>query len=147
MNTMQVEADSKPWSMAVKAVLLDPQDRMLLIRRSNKNSHFVGKWEWPGGKVDPGEDFATAVKREAREETALEIAIIGLAGATSFEMPQVRIVMLCLECRVMGGQLQLSKEHDDFAWVFLRDLGNWPLTDQVRSFMLDYATRKVHRDE
>lgn len=133
---------AKPFVLAIKAVIFDEQKRCLLIRRSGHNQHFVGCWEWPGGKVDPGEDFAIAVAREAREEIALEIEIIGVAGATQFEMPKVSVVLLCLEARVTGGTLKLSEEHDESAWVPLSELAQWKLADQVRDFMLAYAKRK-----
>ena len=63
--------------MARKVVLLDSENRTLLIRRSKQCRNFVGTWEWPGGKADPGEDFATAAKREAQEAT--ETFLITLA--------------------------------------------------------------------
>lgn len=134
---------AKPFVLAVKAVIFDEQQRCLLIRRSSHNRNFIGCWEWPGGKVDPGEDFAAAVLREAREEIALNIEITGLAGATQFEMPKVNVVLLCLEARVTGGALKLSDEHDDSAWVPLNELAQWKLADQIRDFMLDYAKRKA----
>src|ERR1035441_10199215 len=102
----------KPFRLAVKAVILDGQHRCLLVRRSSFNKNFVGCWEWPGGKVDAGEDFATAVLRETREETGLEVEITGLAGATSFEMPKVNVVLLCMEVRILNGDIHLSDEHD-----------------------------------
>jgi len=54
---MNTEATVKPFRLAVKAVIFDDQQRCLLLRRSAINHHFVGCWEWPGGKVDEGEDF------------------------------------------------------------------------------------------
>lgn len=136
---------ARPFVLAVKSVLLDEQGRCLLVRRSARNRSFVGCWEWPGGKVDAGEDYAAAVVREAREETALEIEITGLAGATQFEMPQASVVLLCLEARVTGGELRLSDEHDDAAWVPLPELPARELAAQTRGFMLEYAARKLGR--
>lgn len=133
---------AKPYSLAVKAVALDDQNRCLLIRRSGSNRHFVGCWEWPGGKVDAGEDFATAVVRETREETSLEVEITGLVGATTFEMPAVHVVLLCMEVRIIGGQIRLSEEHDTFDWVPLSEFSRRPFPEQVRDFMLEYAHRK-----
>jgi 8-oxo-dGTP diphosphatase len=133
---------AKPFVLAVKAVILDEQRRCLLIRRSSYNRSFVGCWEWPGGKVDVGEDFAVAVAREAREETTLEIEVTGLAGATQFEMPKVNVALLCMEARLTGGQLQLSVEHDEAAWVLLSELSQRKLPDQIRDFMLEYASKK-----
>lgn len=132
----------KPFRLAVKAVILDEQGRCLLIRRSAHNRNFVGRWEWPGGKVDPGEDFATALKREVMEETGLQVEITGLAGATHFEMPAVHVILLCLEARPAGGELKLSEEHDDSGWTPLAELGRLELTDNVRSLMLDYAAKE-----
>jgi 8-oxo-dGTP diphosphatase len=130
----------KPFKLAVKAVILDNK-RCLLIRRSRNNRNFIGAWEWPGGKVDDGEDFAAAVVREIREETSLEIEITGLAGATQFEMPKLYVILLCMEARLKSGEVKLSDEHDEFAWVRLSDLPQYPLAEQVRDFTLDYAKR------
>lgn len=134
---------AKPLGLAVKAVLLDAAGRTLLVRRSASNRSFVGQWEWPGGKVDPGEDFAKAVERETLEETGLQVEVTGLAGATSFEMPRIRVILLCLECRRAGGALTLSHEHDDSAWVPFSDLPRWNLAESVRDFMLAYAAGRA----
>lgn len=133
----------KPYSLAVKAVIVDEAGRCLMVRRSPVNRHFVGCWEWPGGKVDPGEAFDVAVLREVREETGLAAEITGFAGATSFEMPKVNVTLICMEARVVGGAITLSKEHDAIEWVPLADLANWALAGHVREFMLEYAARKV----
>jgi len=122
---MNATTTVKPFRLTVKAVILDDQQRCLLVRRSAFNHNFVGKWEWPGGKVDDGEDFATALLREAREETSLEIEITGLAGATEFEMPLAKVVLVCMKARATGGTLKLSEEHDDFAWATLEELTRW----------------------
>jgi 8-oxo-dGTP diphosphatase len=132
---------NKPYGLAVKAVILDAQKRCLLLRRSRACRHFAGQWEWPGGKVDRGEDFAAALMREVHEETALAVKVTGFAGATHFEMPAAHVVLLCLETRVLSGKVKLSEEHDDLAWAPLDDLARWDLTDHVKPFMLDYAKR------
>ena len=134
----------KPFSMAVKAVILNDEGRCLLIRRSPHNKHFAGCWEWPGGKLDPGESFAVGLEREVMEECGLTVELTGLAGALEFEMPKVRVVMLCMEARLTGGTMHMSEEHDDSAWVPLDELPNQKLPDHQRSFMLDYAIRKTH---
>jgi 8-oxo-dGTP diphosphatase len=134
---------AKPFRLAVKAVIFGEQNRCLLLRRSASNKHFVGCWEWPGGKVDPGEDFATATLRETAEEAGLQIELTGLAGATSFEMPAVNVVLLCTEARVISGAVRLSDEHDAFEWVPLAELGRFNLVPQVTDFVLAYSRRKT----
>jgi 8-oxo-dGTP diphosphatase len=131
--------DKKPFGLAVKAVICDDHNRCLLIRRSSANRHFVGAWEWPGGKVDSGEDLATALVREVREETALAVEITGLAGAVHCEMAAVHVILLCLEARRVSGEIQLSDEHDQFAWVEFEHVAQRELTPQVKAFMVNYA--------
>lgn len=134
---------AKPFGLAVKAVIADGSGRSLLIRRSASNRHFVGQWEWPGGKVDPGESFDVAALREVKEETGLDVELTGLAGAVEFEMPARRIIVLCLEARLLGGELKLSEEHDDSTWVKFSDYGRYEFTDNVRELVMKYAARKA----
>jgi 8-oxo-dGTP diphosphatase len=134
-----------PFTLAVKAVLFDPQGRCLLLRRSTANRNFAGYWEWPGGKLDPGEDFVTGLRREVREEAGLEIDLTALAGATQFEMPVAHVILLCLEARPHGTEVRLSEEHDDFAWVALDAWASYKFTPGVGEFMVDYARKKGTR--
>ena len=134
----------KPFSLTMKAVIVDTEGRTLLIRRSQANKNFTGKWEWPGGKVDPGEDFAVATVREAKEETGLDVELTGVAGVAQFEMPKAFVAMLCMEARILGGTLTLSDEHDAYQWVPLSKLHKIELIDgSVRNCMLEYAARKA----
>lgn len=132
----------KPFGLAVKAVIVDDEGRSLLIRRSRANRNFVGQWEWPGGKSDPREAFDDALKREVLEECGLEVEITGVVGAMAYEMPAVHVVLLSLETRVVGGELKLSDEHDEVAWVPFQQYAHVDLVDNVRPFMLDYAAKR-----
>lgn len=132
----------KPFRLAVKAVIFDEQGRCLLVRRSRQCKNFVGKWEWPGGKADLGDDFATALAHEVREETSLEIVITGLAGATQFEMQAAQVILLCLETQLVTGELHLNGEHDDFAWVPLGDIARHEYPPRIADLMQGYAAKK-----
>ncbi len=133
----------KPFRLAVRAVVRDPEGRCLLIRRSSACKAFVGTWEWPGGKADPGESFDVAVRREVAEETGLEINLIGVAGAFHIEMREQHLAVLCMEAEVSGGSFALSEEHDQSAWVPRAELLDWELTDGFRQFAEMYVQRAI----
>ena len=130
---------AKPFGLAVKAIVSDEQGRILLIRRSLESKNFKHKWDLPGGKVDPGESFDQALLREVEEETGLVVAITGVAGATEFEMAAVRVAVLILEVRSTGGTVRLSSEHDQFAWAPRAEVAGMDLSEQLRSFLIDYC--------
>ncbi len=138
---------AKPYKLAVKAAILDEAGRCLLLRRSPVNKGFIGCWEWPGGKLDLGEEFATALRREVTEETGLEIELTGLIGAVEFEMTQANIVMLCMEARLVAGTVRLSEEHDEFAWVVLSDMPKYECIPRVADLMLEHARKNAEKNE
>jgi ryanodine receptor 2 len=131
----------KPFGLAVKALVADDQDRVLLIRRSPKSKSFASQWDLPGGKADPGEAFDVAMAREAFEETGLTIDVTGVAGAYEYEMPRVRAVILFLEARRVAGGVRLSDEHDAHQWVSRADLTSVDIADQLREFVGNYRRR------
>ena len=134
--------DSKPLRMTVRAVLFDAAQRCLVLRRSPANRGFVGCWEWPGGKLEPGEDFTDGLRRELREETGLEAEFTGLAGASEFEMPAARVILVCLCARPTGGDLRLSPEHDAFDWVPLEELTHWNILEPMKPILKALLERK-----
>lgn len=136
----------KPFGLAVKAVLLDDRGRCLLIRRSAASKHFRGKWDMPGGKVDPGEPFDAALLREVEEETGLAARLTGVAGATEYEMEKVRVCILFMEARTEPGEVRLSDEHDAFDWVPVRDLVKSDLSDQLKAFAAGYVASPGNAD-
>jgi 8-oxo-dGTP diphosphatase len=132
----------KHLKLAVKAVILDADDRCLVLRRSSANRGYVGYWEWPGGKPDPGEDFATALRREVQEECGLQVVFTGLAGASEFEMPAANVVLLCLLARQTSGELRLSHEHDAFEWVRLDELTQRRILEPMRPVLKNLLKHK-----
>ncbi len=133
---------TKPFGLAVKALVTDDEGRVLLIRRSAASKHDKHQWDLPGGKVDPGEPFDVALLREVEEETGLSVSIEGVAGAAEYEVTEVRVAMLFLEARRTAGTVRLSDEHDQSAWVARQALGKMDLSRQLREFVLAYCAER-----
>jgi 8-oxo-dGTP diphosphatase len=134
-----------PYGLAVRAVIRDDHGRCLLLRRSPASRRFPGQWEWPGGKVEHGEPFDVALHREVREETGLEISLLGVVGSCGFDLPEVHVAMLCLEAKVAGGTLRLSEEHDESAWVPAADVANLNLTVGLKEMAATYASARTSK--
>jgi len=132
-------SSEKPFSLSVKAVIRNQRGRCLVLRRSMNSGANKGKWEFPGGKLDPGESFDQALIREALEETGLTISLRRLAGSAESSLENRTVIYLLMEARAESGRVRLSPEHDDFKWVSVEDLPKQDLAPQFRAFAEDYA--------
>lgn len=133
---------SKPWGLAVRAIIRDEAGRWLLVHRSSQCKHFAGTWELPGGKMDPGETVDAALRREVREETGLTVLPSGVAGVTEWEMAKVHVVSLYVNTVMEAGAVTLSAEHDAFDWVAQAELRALELNPQMRDFFSNYQVNR-----
>ena len=78
-------------------------------------------WEFPGGKIEPGETPEEALKREIREELAAEIEVGDFLTTVEYDYPEFHLSMDCFWCRVLEGELKLL-EHEAAKWLPLDDL-------------------------
>ncbi|MGW5054192.1 NUDIX hydrolase [Actinokineospora sp. NPDC004072] len=101
----------------VGAVVHDAAGRLLLIRRARPPG--AGLWSLPGGKVDPGESDAEAVRREVREETGLEVAVGAFVGRVERPAPSGVFDIHDYACVVTGGDLRAGDDAAAAVWVDL----------------------------
>ena len=99
----------------VGAILLD-KDRILVARRAPHKSA-AGLWEFPGGKVDAGEEPFDALVREIHEELSLTIEPIRTFDVSDTLIGETVIRLEVIVCRVLSHFAGLSSDHDDFIWV------------------------------
>ena len=77
---------------------------------------FEGMWEFPGGKIEPGESREVALKREIQEELGLDIIIENLLCTTKYDYPSFHLTMHCYLCNIASGEIEL-REHKSARWL------------------------------
>ncbi|MDD2440220.1 MAG: NUDIX domain-containing protein [Methanosarcinaceae archaeon] len=107
----------KPYLISVYALIQNENEEYLLLRRSKYSRTQPGKWDLPGGKVDPGETLEEAVTREAQEETGLFVEPQAIAGEVTFELSQKKVIAVVYETEARVSGVKLSSEHEAFEWI------------------------------
>lgn len=77
---------------------------------------FKGGWEFPGGKIEPGETPQQALEREIMEELDTKIQVGDLIDTIEYDYPAFHLSMDCFWCEVVSGNLVL-KEHEAARWL------------------------------
>ncbi len=118
---------------SVKAVLIN-NGKVLLLRKAlyDGNGGKEGKWNNPGGRVEPGEQWQDALEREVLEETGIKEIEIGMPIYIGEWTPNIngqftQIICLFIVCRTEQAEVKLNEEHDDFAWINPADRGNYEI--------------------
>src|SRR2546423_1443097 len=101
----------------VSAVALVDADGRVLLAQRPAGKPMAGLWEFPGGKVDPGETPETALIRELAEELGIDVAASCLAPFTfaSHSYPDFHLLMPLYVCRKWSG-IPAAREGQRFAW-------------------------------
>jgi 8-oxo-dGTP diphosphatase len=117
----------------VGGLAYDDEGRLLVVRRGNEPGR--GLWSIPGGRVEPGEDDATALVREMREETGLEVAPgprVGTVQRGPYAIADYR-------CTVVGGALRPGDDALDARFVDQTTLRSLPLVPELLVTLEDWG--------
>ena len=122
----------------VAAIIHDGDGRIFATQRGY--GEWKGWWEFPGGKIEPGESPEEALLREIREELDARIVVESLVTTVEWDYPKFHLTMHCYWCRVESGTLTL-KEHDAARWLASNELESvkWlPADLQVNEILQRY---------
>ncbi|WP_150265152.1 8-oxo-dGTP diphosphatase MutT [Paenibacillus tepidiphilus] len=108
------------------AIIHNEEGRILIARRRQGKAH-AGAWEFPGGKLEPGEDAAQCLRRELREEMNIAITPVRYFGVNEHDYGNVQIRLIAWEAAYTGGEIVLT-DHDEYRWTLPAELGEYGFT-------------------
>lgn len=124
----------------VVAAILVHEGRILIARRKEGDplAHF---WEFPGGKVEPGETKEECLRREMREEFQIEVEVQVLFGQSEYCYEHGAIRLWGFWTRWVAGEM-CPLVHEEVRWVDARDIKNFVFAPADRPFAEKLATLK-----
>lgn len=108
-------------TIKVVAAIIKRDNEVLATQRGYGN--YEGWWEFPGGKIEPGEAAEQALMREIREELRTDISIERHVIDVSYDYPEFHMNMQCFLCSLAGDALTLV-EHEDAKWLNAENIGS-----------------------
>ena len=114
----------------VAAIIHDNEGRIFTTQRGYGD--YKDGWEFPGGKMEPGETPEDALKREIWEELETKIVVERLVQTVDYDYPQFHLTMHCFLCSIESGSLIL-KEHEAARWLKPEELDSvdWLPADRI----------------
>ena len=110
----------------VVAALIEKENKILIAKRSTGDPNVLGKWEFPGGKVEPNEDELHAIEREIFEEFELKVKAKKFLINNVCEYPNKIVDLRLYSCDYISGEFKLH-DHSEIAWVIKKELLTYDL--------------------
>ena len=111
-------------TIEVVAGVIKDGDRIFATQRGYGDQK--GGWEFPGGKMEPGETPEQALVRELKEELAIDVNVGEKICTVEYDYPKFHLTMLCFWATIVSGEIKLL-EHEDAKWLDRENLNsvNW----------------------
>ncbi len=128
--------------LVTRCLILNKKGKLLIIKRAEGDSHNTGLWEFPGGKLEEGQDLCRAREDEIYQETKLVFDIIySDVFIKSYVIDKgkykgVAYVAIFSIGKTLDDRVVLSSEHDDYVWVEYEDAFEYDLTMEVKQALI-----------
>ncbi len=133
-------------SIEVVAAIILYKSKILCVQRGeNKFDYISNKYEFPGGKIEPGESHKDTIKREILEELKMQIDVQEEFLTVRHQYPDFIITMYSFICKCVNPKLTLT-EHIDFKWLKTNELEklDWaaadiPIMEKLRTYTDEFS--------
>ncbi len=134
-----VQTPRKPLPHLTAAVGVLLQNEKVLIGRRPEGGILAGLWQFPGGRLEPGESLEDCLRREWVEELGVQIEPLKEIGSYDHAHTNFRITVHAFTCRLLQGEPQ-ALDHTEIRWVEISRLGDYPMGKIDRRISLDLAS-------
>lgn len=111
------------------------KDGMVLVTTRPPGQEMSGNWEFPGGKIEPGESPAECLKREIKEELDLDILVFDTMFISEYEYPGKKVHIRFMRCGAVSEPVQPTPlEGQEWAWIKCNALPEIELLPADKSF-------------
>lgn len=131
----------------VVAAVIERTDRRLLIGQRRRHDSSPLKWEFPGGKVEPGETPEHALAREVREELGATLARAVMIGRTDYQYPEREMLTVTFFAAEIDGVEIHPGPFERVAWVLPKELGDYDFLPANARLIADLATGRIRPAE
>ena len=112
--------------LVVVVALIKKNNKYFIGKRADDEEDNIGKWEFPGGKVEANEDEKSAIEREIMEELELNVKAVKYLTSCNRETDDLIAEFKLYECKYISGKIKLHA-HSEYKWVSKKKLLNYDL--------------------
>ncbi len=129
-------SDEKRMHIQVACAIIE-RDGLVLAARRSRSMRMPLKWEFPGGKIEPGESPEACLRRELMEEMALCVAAKRAMPCLTHEYPAFTVTLYPFVCEILSGEVTLN-EHRAVAWLKPEELPALDWVEADRTLVATY---------
>jgi len=133
--------------ITVVAALINKNNKFLIAKRSTGSKELIGKWEFPGGKVETNENEMDAIEREIKEEFELNIKAKKFLTNNIYKYPSKEIDLRLYDCEYISGSFKLH-DHSDYKFVDKTEITNYdlcPADIPLANYIKEHFTNEIDR--
>jgi len=121
----------------VVCAIIERDGKFLIARRPDDGRHLARKWEFPGGKVEPGESATAALARELREELDVSVTIIEQLTPVEHRYPELSLRLIAFRCRLKHGTPQAGA-HEELRWIGIEEVADYDFPEADLPILAEY---------
>lgn len=129
--------------LVMRSIVRNTDGRILIVQRAADDNHNPNMWEFPGGKLEQGQDVSDALNRELEEEIGLQVIVDQQVAyfesrfLSKGKYAGSSYLVLIGTSRVENSAVTLSFEHQDHKWVTTQEVLEYDLTPESRNALVN----------